>query len=142
MEVDQEHVPLEHTEVSLVEEDSSPGTQPMAVDNGTFAEDDFFPMEDDYEEAPMEWHDDAPPDEDFDEPSSQPMAVDDTIQTEAEQKSEERRLGAHGRRRAKDMVARKANCKAKANKKVLQSRFDKIDKQPNNWKSSHHVLME
>ena len=102
----------------------------MAVDSGIFAEDGHFPMEDDYEEAPMEWQDDSPPEEDFDEPDSQPMAEEDALQIENTKKPEERRLGAHGRRRAKDMVARKAKCKAKADKRILQSRFDKIDKQP------------
>ena len=61
------------------------------------------------------------------------MAVDDNEAAVPETSSETvnaRRLGAHGRRRAKDMVARQANGIAKANKKVLQKKFDKIDLQP------------
>ena len=78
-------------------------------------------------------HDEEPPESYLEYLLAQPMVVDNSEANHTDTISQPigaRRLGAHGRRRAKEVVARQANSTAKANKQVLHKRFDKIDLQP------------
>ena len=110
---------------------------PVPIAHDLFGMEDPFQMQDENElfEVPMESPiDNEPPDEFFEQLMASEEQVKETGTAVGKKKKEARKFGVHGRRRAKDTVARQAGTISKANQRVLQAAYDNIDTQPRDLK--------